>query len=58
MGTEQHNDYDTAYICIDGEWQPLHGLQDVALIGFNDECKQKVSKVRKVINFFKTFLRI
>lgn len=57
MGTEQHGDY-AAYIRIDGEWKPLPGLQDVAVIEFDDECKQKVSKVRKVINFFKTFLKI
>lgn len=57
MGTEQHNDC-VAYIHIDGEWRPLPGLQDVTMIEFGDECKQKVSKVKKVINFFKTFLRI
>lgn len=57
MGTEQHNDY-VAYIHIDGEWKPLPGLQDVAVVEFDGECKQKVSKVRKVINFFKTFLKI
>lgn len=57
MGTEQHGDH-VAYIRIDGEWKPLPGLQDVAVIEFDDECKQKVSKVRKVINFFKTFLKI
>lgn len=57
MGTEQHHDH-VAYIRIDGEWKPLPGLQDVAVIDFDGECKQKVSKVRKVINFFKTFLKI
>lgn len=57
MGTEQHNDH-VAYIRLDGEWKPLPGLQDVAVIEFDDECKQKVSKVRKVINFSKTFLKI
>lgn len=57
MGTEQHGDYD-AYIRINGEWKPLPGLQNVAVIDFDGECKQEVSKVRKVINFFKTFLKI
>lgn len=57
MGTEQHHDYD-AYICIDGEWRPIHGLQDISEIKFGGECKPKVSLVKKVINFFKTFLRI
>lgn len=57
MGTDSHGDYN-AYICIDGEWKPLPDLKDVPEISFSGECEQKVSLVKKVINFFKTFLRI
>lgn len=58
MGTDSNsNDY-AVYVLVDGHWQPLHGLQDMPEIKFDGECKQKVRKVRKVINFFKTFLKI
>lgn len=44
MGTDSLNNY-KIYIRIDEEWKPLPGLQNVAVIDFDGECKQEVSKV-------------